>query len=1002
MNDLSLRLRIGAATSALVLGLLSFSSTASAQDNAAPTEVELQEQDGEEEASGSDIVVTGSRIRSTQFDQPNPVASINAAAIQNSGVTNLTSFLTEFPALVGSSDSNDGSGSNAGIGGVGLNLLDLRNLGTQRTLVLVDGRRHVSAVPGSSSVDINTIPVDLIERVDVVTGSTSAIYGADSVSGVVNFVLKRDFEGISARGQAGISEQGDSARQFFAITAGQNFAGGRGNVALSLEYGHDDRFLRESRSRLRPENFDTFSDNLTGSGPTFIPYRDIRYFDSNPIGAIDVNLDFTPDFVGDGSVFDPGTYAGGIFQVGGSGTPVSTYGGELEPNIDRYIANLLFRYELTDNIEVYAQGKYARVDSDSEGQPTFDFTLLVPLDNPFMPQNIRDAAFAEAGDFGILVNRDNLDIGRRGERNRRETYRSVVGVRGDVTDTLEFDVSYVYGRSDSIVRQTRTRFNDRFFAAIDAVDEGQFLTGTPNGNIVCRSNIADPTLSNQPFYNFQSDPFDFSAQALSFTPGANSGCVPFNLFSEDQAPGAVDWLLTDATDRSRVQQHVVSGSISGAPSDNLRLWGSPIQVAVGAEYRFEKSESNPDPVNQSGLTFGNALFSEVGSYDVWEVFGEVRVPIVQDRPFFHDLSLNGAVRQSQYNTIGSTTTWQAGAVWAPVRDLRFRGTYAKAVRAPNIGELFGPANQTFAFINDPCAPDNIDDGEPSRAANCAALFSQLGLSPAQIAAFTGDTSSSLPGLASGNPNLREESAKTLTVGFVAQPRFIPGLTFAVDYYDVEIEDAVSTPTLTTIAQLCVDAPTTDNVFCEAITRNPGTNASAPGVVAGFNILPQNVAQFTTKGVEFVADYALQTSGIGNFNFQVKGNYLDELTFIAVPGGNVIDSKGTVNAPEWIVNASVNWSIESLLFTYKANYFSETARFTNQEIEDDPNIVAPEFLYFDERFTHDIQASVVVSDQFSFYAGVNNLFNQEPDVGSTFYPVSAVGRFFYAGFRANLP
>lgn len=996
-SNQSYRLRLAAATAAVALSA-GFAAPALAQDAPSAEDPAILDEQIDEQEGGA-IVVTGSRIRSTEFDQPNPVASVDAQAIQNAGVTNLTSFLAEFPALVGSSDSNDQSGSNAGIGGVGLNLLDLRNLGTQRTLVLVDGRRHVSAVPGSAEVDINTMPVDLIERVDVVTGSTSAIYGADSVSGVVNFILKRDFDGISMRGQAGVSDQGDTGEQFFAITAGRNFAGGRGNIAASFEYGHDSRFLRESRSRLRPENFDTFNDNLTGTGPTLVPYRDVRYFDSSPIGAIDVNLDFTPDFVGDGGVFDPGIFAGTIYQVGGSGTPVSTYGGELLPNIDRYIGNILFRYELTDNIEIYAQGKYARVESDSEGQPTFDFTLLVPLDNAFIPDNIRAAGLAEGNGY-IFVNRDNLDIGRRGERNTRETYRGVIGLRGDVTDTLDFDVSYVYGRSDATILQTRTRFNDRFFAAIDAVDEGEFRTGTPNGNIVCRSNIADPTLSDQPFYNFYTDPFSFAGQPLSFTPGAGSGCVPFNVFSENQAPGAIDWLITDATDRSTVQQHVVSGAISGAPFDGLRLWGGPVQIAIGGEYRFEKSESNPDPVNTTGLTFGNALFPETGSYDVIEAFGEIRVPIAQNRPFFHDLSLNGAIRFSEYSTIGSTTTWQVGGVWAPVRDIRFRGTYAKAVRAPNIGELFGPANQTFSFIDDPCRERNINNGSANRPANCAAIFAELGLTPAQIAAFTGVPSSSLPGLSSGNRDLSEEEAKTLTLGVVLQPSFIPRLTIAVDYYDVEIENAVSTPSLTTLAQLCVDAPTLDNVFCDSFTRNPGSNTAAAGVVSSFTLRPQNVAQFTTKGIEFAVNYLLPTTNLGNFGLSVKGNYLDELTFIAVPGGNTIDSKGTVNAPEWIVNAALNWSIDQFNVTYRVNYFSETLRFSKAEVAADPNIVAPEFLYFSERFTHDIQAAINIDEQFTFYGGVRNLFNQEPDRGSTFYPVSATGRFLYAGFRAN--
>ncbi|WP_212611899.1 TonB-dependent receptor plug domain-containing protein [Sphingomonas baiyangensis] len=978
---------------------------AGAQDNQASSPI-LTPEELSETDSADQIIVTGTRIRSQQFDQPNPVVSVSGDLIQNTGATNITGFLADFPALTGSSDSNDNSGSNAGIGGVGLNLLDLRNLGTQRTLVLVDGRRHVSSVPGSASIDTNTIPLDLVVRTDIVTGGASSIYGADAVSGVVNFVLRQDFEGITARVQSGISDEGDTGNQFLAVTAGQNFAGGRGNIAVSLEYSQESRFLREQRRRLRPENFATFSDNVNDPDddpnvPDQIPYYDVRYFDSNPIGAIDTNLDFTPDFIGNGSVFDPGTYAGGIFQSGGSGTPVATYGGELLPRIERFVSNLLFSYEVLPNIKAYVQGKYARVESDSEGQPTFDFTILTPLDNAFLPDNIRAQAIADAGNFGVLVNRDNLDIGRRGQNNKRETYRSVVGVRGDVTSNVEFDVSYVYGRSDARLLQTRTRFNDRFFAAIDAVDEGQVLNGTPNGNIVCRSNIAPASLSNQPFYNFQSAPFDFDAQQLSFTPGPNSGCVPFNLFSDQQAPGAIDFLLTDAVDTSRIQQHVVNAFVSGTIGDNIRLWGDAIGFAVGGEYRFEKSESFPDPVNTTGLTFGNALFPETGSFDVWEAFGELNVPIISNRPFAEELSINGAVRISDYSTIGTATTYSIGGIYAPIRDVRFRGTYARAVRAPNIGELFGPQNQTFSFIEDPCAPQNINDGTSTRVANCQAIFQQLGLNAQQIADFTGDVSSSLPGLAGGNPDLSEETATTWTAGVVLRPSFIPRLNVSVDFYDVRIEDAISTPALDRVAELCVDAPDLNNQFCDAIDRNPGTNPSAPGVVSGFRLLPQNVAEFTTRGIDFTVAYSLPTSSLGTFGVGIRGNYLDRLTFIAVPGGNTINSKGTVNAPEWQVNANVNWSIDKYLVTYRMNYFSKTSRFTNEQIAADPDIVAPEFLYFDERFTHDVQLAIAPNDRFSFYMGVNNVFNQEPDIGSTFYPVAATGRYIYAGARMSI-
>jgi outer membrane receptor protein involved in Fe transport len=652
---------------------------------------------------------------------------------------------------------------------------------------------------------------------------------------------------------------------------------------------------------------------------------------------------------------------------------------------------------LTDRINIFAQAKYARVDSKSEGQPTFDFTILTPLDNPFLPESVRSAAIANGNDV-VIVNRDNLDIGRRGEDNRRETYRGVIGLTAKLFDNVEFEASYVYGESDSTIRQTRTRFNDRFLAAVDAVRD------PATGNIVCRSNIRPIAESDQPFYNFGAG-FSFASfPQLSFTPGAGSGCVPFNLFSEQQAAGAIDFILTDAVDRSEITQHVASASISGNLGERIKLWGGEIGFAIGAEYREEKSRSNPDPVNATGLTFGNALFPEVGKFNVKEAFAELNVPIVSERPFFHDLSVGGAVRLSDYSTVGGTTAYQVRGVYAPVRDVRFRATYAQAVRAPNIGELFGPQNQTFEFITDPCAPDEVGDGTEFRAANCQALLTGLGLTPAQLASFTGDTSSSIAGTSGGNRDLREETAKTITAGIVLQPRFIPNLTMSADFYDVEIDDAVSTPTSEEVAELCVDQPTLDNVFCDAVTRNPGSNVTAPGVISGFRTVPQNVARFSTRGVDFAANYRLNTGPrFGTFNFRLVGNVLEELEFIPTPGADVVNSRNTVDAPKFQLNFDLTWIIDRFTVNYGFNYFSETFRFDRQTIEADPDIVAPEFLKFDSRHTHDLQASYRVNDRFSFYGGARNILDQKSDVGSFTYPVgSPYGRFLYIGARVNLP
>jgi iron complex outermembrane recepter protein len=987
---------ITASVSLLALAAVSTPSLAATQ-GLPPEETGQEQQDPAlqtpEAAESGTILVTGTRIRTQQYDFANPVTSVDAQAIQNAGVTNLTDFLTQNPALVGSTDSNDSSGSNSGIGGTGLNLLNLRNLGTNRTLVLVDGRRHVSAVPGSAAIDVNTIPVDLIQRVDVLTGGASAIYGADAVTGVVNFVLRKDFEGLTLRAQSGISQYGDSDQHMVSATAGTNFAGGRGNIAVNAEWSREAQFFRHQRSFTR--NLCGFYFNQTGTGPTRVPECDVRFFDSNPASAVDVNLDAVPDFVGDGTPWDEGRFVGQIYQVGGSGTPVASYSGDLLPRIERYIGNVLFNYDITDSINFYAQGKYARVDSQSVNQPTFDFFLVIPEDNPFMPDVIRQAMNDEGvPGFGVLITgRDNFDLGRRGEDIKRETYRGVVGIEAQLASNLNLDLAYVYGRSDSNRFQTNTRFDDRFYAAIDAVVD------PATGNIVCRSNIAPVGQSSQPF-NFDFDDLG-PGQSLSFTPGPNSGCVPINVFTDGQDPAAVAWIMTDANDTSRIEQHVATVALSGNVGD-LRLWSGPIGFAVGAEYRKEKSANFPDPVNVNFPTFGNQLFPTVGSFDVKEAFAELRVPIISDRPGFHDLTVNGAVRVSDYSTVGTTWTYQVGGVYAPVRDIRFRGTWSQAVRAPNIGELFAPLQQTFQFFNDPCAPQNVNLGSEFRAANCQALLTGLGLTPAQIANFTGSLSASVPGQSGGNPDLSEETAKTITVGAVVQPRWIPNLTFAVDYYDVRITNAISTPAAQTVANLCVDEPTLDNVFCEAIDRNPGTSPLAPGVISGFRVIPQNVAEFRTSGIDFAANYRLVTAGAGTFNFGLVGNWLERLRFLPLPGGNIVDSREQPDAPKWQVNFNTTWQLDQFRLTHRVNYFSPTFRFSRQAIEADPDIVAPEFRKFDARFTHDMQAAFDVSDRFTFYGGVNNLFNQQPDIGATFYPVSGVGRFFYFGVRVNTP
>lgn len=989
----------GAIAAIMFLGNTATAQTAAPGDNTdnIPIPADPADQDAEDAAVGQEIVVTGSRIRRPDFDTPSPVISLGSATIQQSGTTNLTDFLTGFPALQGSTTSADTAGSGAGIGATALNLLNLRNLGTERTLVLIDGRRQVASVPGTQAIDINSIPTDLVERVDVLTGGASAVYGADAVTGVVNFVLKKDFDGLTARAQAGISEYGDAGKRLLAVTAGKNFAEGRGNVAIAYEYASESRLESRDRSYLRGSNAvgfyrnpadPEFQSEYTGGAsngiPDRIPTNDVRYNDTAREGGIDVDFDGLPDFVVNaggqlvpfltGTVLQPG------FSQGGSGTRVSDYANDLLPEIERHLVNAVAHFDVAPGLTVFAEGKYAHNTGFTLGQPSFDYYLLVEDGNPFLPAGLPDLS-----NGGVLVTRDNFDIGQRGETVTRETYRAVGGIRGDVSEHANFEVSYTFGQSNITNNYVNDTYDDRFLAAIDAVRD------PATGQVTCRVNL-DPT--SAPFQPYTGrDVFP----ATTFQPGQ---CVPINLFG-DGAPSqaALDFVRANTQDRSRLRQQVVTGALSGDFGQFFELPGGPVGFSIGAEYRKEESRFTPDPIAAQGLTFTNALGREEGEFDVTEQFAELEVPLFRNQPFAHRLSFGAAVRFSDYSTIGNTTTWKVDGTYAPVRDVTFNGTYSKAVRAPNIGELFSGLSQTFAFITDPCDFAELQNGTASRAANCATLLSGLGVAdPSQ---YTDARTSNISGFAGGNPDLREEEATTWTAGVVVQPRFVPGLSVRADWYDIRLSGAINTVSANELARLCVDQATLDNVFCQSITRTNVESANADiGNITGFTVVPQNVSRFSTAGLDVNINYQFDTTSFGRFNFRVIGNYLDKLEFIGTPGADVTDSRGEAFAPKYTVNSDVTWSMGPLTLNYGLLWTDRTLRNTNLIDSSNPDSVGDEFRYRKALWQHDIYASIDVNEQFQFYGGVNNVAGQRPEIAST-YPVSAVGRYIFAGARVKL-
>lgn len=921
--------------------------------------------------STAEIVVTGTRIARPDFEAPNPIVSFNATNIQESGNTNLTNFLERIPALTGSRDSSQtagGNGTYGTFGATGVNELNLRNLGVNRTLVLVDGRRHVAGEVGTAAVDINSIPTDLIERVDVLTGAVSAIYGADGVTGVVNFILKRDFEGITGRTQYGISGYGDASNRFASLAAGKNFGDGRGNVTLAYEYNADSPVANDDRPFLtfNQRKYIIPNDAYTGTNssvPQNVLVGGLRYVNESPIGAVFVGNEANPSFDGLGRAYDPGTPAA-YYQVGGVGTPVAGfYQGDLFPKTQRNAVNLLGHYDFSDAIKLSVESKFVESRTSSLGQYTGTYGYPISLDNPYVPASIRDAALA-SGATGLFVSRDNLDYGRPGEQDVRRTYRSVIDLSGRISDHATWDAYYEYGETKDPITKIGDRLTKQYTDALDAVRD------PVSGQIVCN-----------PANN----------------PGA--GCIPISLFGPGPAtPQQLAYFRTNNVSNAKVEQQVASASVSGDLGQFFELPGGPVKLAAGGEYRSESSRFDPNAnlIDAKYFQYDEPSVESPshGHFEVKEAFGEVEVPILKNSRLANVLSVGAAARFSNYSTIGNASTWQFNVTYSPVSDVAFRGSYGNAVRAPNISELFQPTLSAANFFTDPCTPAQINNGTKYRQANCAATLAAVGavVSPGL------QTGNFVNGTSSGNQNLKPEVARTWTAGVLLRPSFLSGFNASLDWYDINLKDAINTIDAGTLATLCVDQPTVPNQFCSQFTRAQGT-----GIINNFVVGPLNVASFHTSGLDINTDYVVRTEGIGKFDIRLVVGYLRSLTQIGIPGALPDNQLDQPFKPQWTANFSPTWTLSAVTFIYNLRWNDSTRAFSRATTDASPNFAAPQYLRLAALWQHDAQVKVAIQEHVELYAGVNNLTDQKPDPASyyTNIPISPLGRYFYAGARFNL-
>ncbi|HKX88803.1 MAG TPA: TonB-dependent receptor, partial [Sphingopyxis sp.] len=881
------------------LGLASLSamavmlaSPAHAQDEsqAEPAADEIADAVADTADTGDAIIVTGSRIRRPNLESQVPVVSIGGQEFFQQGRTAIGDVLNDLPSLrstIGQSNSTRFLGTS------GLNLLDLRGLGTQRTLVLQNGRRHVGSdiLSNAVSVDTNQIPTDLIERVDIVTGGSSAIYGSDAIAGVVNFVLKRDFEGLQVRGQAGISQHGDAGQYYVSGVWGTNFAEGRGNIAVNVEFARQEDWYASQRKSYRTQNtfiqVDSDPPGLTNGSdgtPDSVFLRDIRSGTYSNGGTFLACCDASGNYLQpylfqkDGRLIpQTGEFVGtSVFPtvLGGNGDNFrdGTQTG-FSPRLDRLSVNLIGHFTVSDAFEPFVEAKYVRTDSLGNASGPFFFSggttgsprEFFTTDNPYLHPETRQFLldyYGSATDVPFFFQRNVVELGNREEKAQRETFRIVGGVRGTFNDDWTYEVSGNYGEFTESTRILGNLNVQRFLLAIDAVDQGLVQNGVANGNIVCRAQV-DPTAAIP--YELARLPDYAQAQLANDV----ATCKPVNMFGEGNiSQDAKNYLVQDTVSRGKITQLVFSGFLSGDTSQWFELPGGPVGFAIGAEYRRETNDYRQDPLVDAGLTFYNAIPTfNPPAFEVKEIYGELRVPILANMPFFHELTLTGAGRIADYKgAAGTVYAYNGGVEWSPIEDIRFRAQYARSVRAPNLTELYTPPGQNFApGFEDPCDVNNIGDS-PNRAANCAADGIPAGASIEYL--------QSLPYLSGGNENLEAEKSDSYTIGGVLQPRFLPGFSFSADYYNITVNNVIVPLNAQTIVDACYDEESLDNPFCDLFTRNgngTGPNQEDPYQIITNSLLsgPVNFAKLKVRGIDVEAAYR---RNFGSFALNTRLQY----------------------------------------------------------------------------------------------------------------------------------
>ncbi len=911
-----------------------------------------------EQAEGAAIVVTGSRIARRDLETAAPIAVVGQEEFQLTGSVNVEQVINTLPQVL------PGTTSNSNNPGGGVATLNLRGLGTNRNLVLVNGRRWVF-FDTSQIVDLNTIPVFLLEGVDVVSGGASAVYGSDAIAGVTNFRLRTDLTGVEAGAQYNLTDRGDGRRYEAYVAMGTALGDNRGHATVYGEYYRREPIFQGARSYSN----EALGDNGTNTG--LIPGGS----STTPNGRFTSTL--TAATCPTGNVFcSPGAYyptAGA--SRGRTATDLYNFApaNYLQVPQERYLIGGYADYDIGGGNTVYMEATYInnRVANELAATPvTGTFNVNIAAVSPFISASDIAALRQIDGIAGtgntvgdgivpLSVQRRVLETGGRNSLDERNAYRLLVGMRGQITDKFNYDAYYSYAR-------------------------------TRNANVQA-GNIS----------------------RSAFQAGLNGSAPAINIFGPGTlTPAMVDQISILAQNGDISVLQVANASVSGGLF-NLGMGGGDVSISFGGEYRKNASEFIPDTALSSGDVIGfNAGDATAGSYTVKEAFAELLVPIAARMPGVYNLELNGAARYSDYSlaNVGGVWTYAGGVTYSPIRDITFRGQFQRAVRAPNVAELFGGQSIGFITANDPCRAASAATNTTIRA-----LCVATGVPAAAVGTAGLQINTQIQGLFGGNPDLQEETSDSYTAGVVFRPSFLPGLSVTADYFNYKVENTISTlgGGLGNSLDLCYNIiQDINSVYCQAFvgTRNAlgqfdGVNAPA--------ILNANVSTLRVSGVDLQADYqtrfplSIMGDGDSKLAFFFLGTWTDKssLTPVAALPDQVNQCAGKFGilncgnpTPRYKWTSRVSWVDHGLTSTVRWRHLSA--------VRDDDDATT----YFVDRVPAynlvDLAFSFDITDQYNLSLGVNNLFNKRPPIIGTnqeqanTYPgtYDVLGRDFFVSTR----